>query len=310
MKTVYLSHFSIVINPGENQFLPYSSATLWSYAQTQPDIVENYQLGGMFFEKQDYSQIVDSLDNPSVFGMSCYVWNANFNDGLAQLIKQRYPQCLIVYGGPHLPQTADDDWWAEHPYVDAVVYYEGEKKRVQMHPSEMIEPGDFRMFIFNFEDQWIDKTQKKFLEWSQNVFAFDSVTSIVLVRDPFNLFASRSKDDRIKLIGEEAKALYKSHMNIAMNSVDFVDINYNRWFADRNYRKILSDRLNIPFTDEGLNDIIWPGESTFNGSGYDGRAQEMNVFERWKQIGADSLEIDMDDELCQYAKDYFDILVE
>lgn len=131
-KNVYLSHFSIVINPGENQFLPYSSATLWSYAQTQSDIIEQYQLGGMFFEKQEYKLIVDSLDNPSVFGMSCYVWNANYNDGLAQAIKQRYPECLIVYGGPHLPQQPEDSWWAEHPYVDVVVYYEGEKKFVDL----------------------------------------------------------------------------------------------------------------------------------------------------------------------------------
>lgn len=127
MKKVYLSHFSIVIDPGKNQFLPYSSATLWSYVQTQQDIIDRYELGGMFFEKDSYTNIIDQLDNPAVFGMSCYVWNANFNDGLAQQIKERYPECLIVYGGPHLPQSADDDWWGKHPYVDAVVYYEGEK---------------------------------------------------------------------------------------------------------------------------------------------------------------------------------------
>jgi len=155
MKTVYLSHFSIVINPGENQFLPYSSATLWSYAQTQPDIVENYQLGAMFFEKQDYNQIVESLNNPSVFGMSCYVWNANYNDGLAQAIKQQYPECLIVYGGPQLPQRSDDKWWEEHPYVDVVVYYEGEKKFVELlRCDDRAQMAELSNVCVNFGSHW------------------------------------------------------------------------------------------------------------------------------------------------------------
>lgn len=132
LHNVYLSHFSIIIDPGKNQFLPYSSGTLWSYAQTQPDIIENYQLGGLFFEKVPYENVISQLDDPKVFGMSCYVWNANYNDGLAKLIKEEYPDCLIVYGGPHLPQTADDNWWIEHDYVDAVVYYEGEKTFVEI----------------------------------------------------------------------------------------------------------------------------------------------------------------------------------
>ena len=199
----------------------------------------------------------------------------------------------------------DDNLVGMAPYF----YIKGEKKRVQMHPSEMIAPDDFKMCLFNFEDQWVFQTQKKFLEWSQSVFSFDTVTSIVLVRDPYNLFASRSKDERIKLVGDEAKALYKSHMDIVMNSLDFIGISYNRWFTDNKYRKILSDRLNIPFTDEGLNDIIWPGESSFNGSDYNGKAQEMKVFERWKHLGDDFLDNEMDAELRQYARDYFDIIV-
>ena len=186
-------------------------------------------------------------------------------------------------------------------------YLKGEKKRIQVHPSEIINPCEFAMCMFNFEDQLIKKTWNMFLERSQFLFSFESVTSIVLVRDPYNLFASRSKDPRIKMIGDEAKTLYKSHMDVAMNGSDFVDINYNSWFKDKKYRNNLADRLNIPFTDKGLNDIIWPGVSTFDGSDYDGKAQEMRVLERWKQLGEDFISTEMDEELRQYARDYFDI---
>ena len=186
-------------------------------------------------------------------------------------------------------------------------YLKDEKKRTQMNPSDMIDPAKFKMWLFNFEDQWIAKTQEKFFEWSQHIFTFESVTCIVLVRDPYNLFASRSKDKRINLAGEEAKTLYKSHMKTVMNNSYFIDINYNRWFTNREYRKRLAERLNIPFTDEGLADIIWPGVSTFDGSDYDGKAQEMKVLARWKQLEDDFIDTEMDDELHRYAKEYFNI---
>jgi len=156
MKNVYLSHFSVVINPGENKFLPYSCGTLWSYAQSQPDIVEKYQLGNMFFEKDtNYNNIIDQLDNPVVFGMSCYVWNANYNDNLAKLIKERYPECLIVYGGPHIPATSDDTWWDEHPFVDVVVYYEGEKVFVELlRCTDRAEMAQLTNVCVNFGSHW------------------------------------------------------------------------------------------------------------------------------------------------------------
>ena len=40
------------------------------------------------------------LDPPSVFGFSIYVWNEEFFEDLAKSIKDEYPDCLIVYGGP------------------------------------------------------------------------------------------------------------------------------------------------------------------------------------------------------------------
>lgn len=155
MKTVYLSHFSVVINPGETQFLPYSSATLWSYVQTQADLVNEYCLGGLLFEKKPYEEIVNSLDNPAVFGMSCYVWNANYNDGLAQAIKQQYPNCLIVYGGPHLPQTADDPWWQLHPFVDVIVYYEGERNFAEiLRRKTLTNISGLTNVCVNFKTHW------------------------------------------------------------------------------------------------------------------------------------------------------------
>ena len=125
---IYLAQFSLTITPGNIMFMPYAVASVWSYAQTFDDVKEKYEMKEVFFEKVKPDDVVDSLDNPKVFAFGCYVWNCNYTDVIAQKVKEKYPECLIVYGGPHIPITANDKWWAQHHYVDVVVYYEGEKR--------------------------------------------------------------------------------------------------------------------------------------------------------------------------------------
>jgi putative methyltransferase len=108
--------------------MPYAVASVWSYAQTFDDVKEKYEMKEIFFEKIEPDDVVASLDNPKVFAFGCYVWNCNYTDVIAQKVKEKYPECLIVYGGPHIPITANDKWWTQHHYVDVVVYYEGEKR--------------------------------------------------------------------------------------------------------------------------------------------------------------------------------------
>jgi putative methyltransferase len=125
---IYLAQFSLTITPGNLIFMPYAVASVWSYAQTFDDVKEKYEMKEVFFEKVKPDDVVDSLDNPKVFAFGCYVWNCNYTDVIAQKVKEKYPECLIVYGGPHIPITANDKWWTQHHYVDVVVYYEGEKR--------------------------------------------------------------------------------------------------------------------------------------------------------------------------------------
>lgn len=120
---IYLTQFSVVI---ENRFvyLPYSTGCVWAYAEQQGTVNRN-NLGGLLFIKHDPQQVLDSLENPAVVGFSHYVWNENYNDTLAQMIKQRYPECVIVYGGPQVSDEGND-WYDSHKFVDVFVHQEGE----------------------------------------------------------------------------------------------------------------------------------------------------------------------------------------
>lgn len=122
-KKIYLTQFSVVI---ENQFvfLPYSAGCVWAYAE-QMNTVTRDQLGGLYFIKKPVDEIIDDFDNPAIVGFSHYIWNENYNDTVARAIKQRWPKCIIVYGGPQVPDRYDD-WYTQHDFVDICIHQEGE----------------------------------------------------------------------------------------------------------------------------------------------------------------------------------------
>ena len=106
-------------------YFPYSVGLLWSYAQTFTIVKENFSLKEIVFLKEKPEDILNRLDNPKVVGLSCYMWNMNYTMNLAKLIKTAYPDCLIIAGGPSVP-VLDDNFLNEHPYLDILVYREGE----------------------------------------------------------------------------------------------------------------------------------------------------------------------------------------
>ena len=125
MLKVYLSQFSI-ITEGQFVLLPYSAGLLLSYAKTSQSILENYDLSAdIFFIPDELEEVLKKITDPAVFGFSTYVWNSNYSDKLASLVKARYPDCLIIYGGPQVPDDASQMFECK-PWVDIAVHQEGE----------------------------------------------------------------------------------------------------------------------------------------------------------------------------------------
>jgi putative methyltransferase len=137
MKNLYLANFSITM-PGESSFLPYSVGNLWAYAKQDKKISEEYTLKNIFFEKDDIDLIFENIHDPDIFAFSVYIWNSNFSDNLAKKIKDKYPNCLIIYGGPHVPQDSNLAWYNNHNFIDVVVFYEGEEnfKNILLNPKK------------------------------------------------------------------------------------------------------------------------------------------------------------------------------
>jgi putative methyltransferase len=69
----------------------------------------------------DFERVKLVLDQqePDVFAVSLYVWNCKIGHEIAAWVKQRWPKCLLVTGGPHQYFKHNNNWFKEHPYIDA-----------------------------------------------------------------------------------------------------------------------------------------------------------------------------------------------
>jgi putative methyltransferase len=126
MKNIYLFELSDVF--ADQVYLPYSSGVVWSYVKNIKEIKENYILKDWFYAREEVEDIITKIKDPDILLFSCFMWNWNLNCQIAQTIKEKYPNCKIIYGGQHQP-LADraKGFFKEHPYVDILIHTEGEE---------------------------------------------------------------------------------------------------------------------------------------------------------------------------------------
>jgi putative methyltransferase len=56
---------------------------------------------------------------PEILGVSLYVWNYEKSLALCEWVKQNWPGCLVITGGPHQYFKHHDNWFQYHWFIDA-----------------------------------------------------------------------------------------------------------------------------------------------------------------------------------------------
>lgn len=60
-----------------------------------------------------------STNPPDVFAISLYVWNTNVAHEVAKWVKEEWPNCIVISGGPHQYFNHDQNWFARNWWLDA-----------------------------------------------------------------------------------------------------------------------------------------------------------------------------------------------
>ncbi|NOZ87056.1 MAG: glycosyltransferase [Deltaproteobacteria bacterium] len=146
---------------------------------------------------------------------------------------------------------------------------------------------------------------------------------VLVVRDPYNQFASDIKGSRRSANNyeqlrkfypvEEKVRLWKAYAKEALGSGVFdpnklIIVVYNRWFKERDYRRELALKVGLQFSDAGFNKISLHG----GGSSFDGvnvrDTSKMDVLNRWKYYaGYEFFRKLFDPEMVRLAAELFDM---
>ncbi len=116
--------FQVNYSYGKAAHLPYTAGQLSAYAFADKDVAENYRLEKIFFLRDSVENVINEISDPFLVAFSTYIWNCNFNKAVAQKIKEKYPQCKIVFGGHHV--APGGGMLEECPYIDYLLHGEGE----------------------------------------------------------------------------------------------------------------------------------------------------------------------------------------
>jgi len=125
---LFQAQYSISIKGNPAYWLPYSVGCIWSYAQQFETVTDNYNLAGLGFRREPPEQVVAKMDNPVIACFSCYVWNEKWSLATAKAVKDAYPDCKIIFGGPQTTINMP----LQYPFIDSVIVSEGELSFVQL----------------------------------------------------------------------------------------------------------------------------------------------------------------------------------
>ena len=121
---VYFNEYNIPME--KTVYFPLVSGLLRSYAQTIPLIRDHYVFMPFLFMRDQQNSIVEKYRNPAVAAFSVSMWNMNLSLEVARRVKERFPECLIIFGGANTPFGADD-FFRMYPFVDVTTRGEGEQ---------------------------------------------------------------------------------------------------------------------------------------------------------------------------------------
>ncbi|MCH5199213.1 MAG: radical SAM protein [Oscillospiraceae bacterium] len=127
MKNIYFVQACDVHGSGENAsaYLPYATGLLAAYAFHNETVKHNFEVKRFIYRKEKITDAIDSFDSPAVVGFSTYIWNYEYNLAFARALKERYPECVTVFGGHNIHNNSCSQM-DEYPFIDFLIHGEGE----------------------------------------------------------------------------------------------------------------------------------------------------------------------------------------
>jgi len=104
---------------------PYSIAVLAAYIKDDPELTKKFHFEKSFIFREGIEIDISKSTDADILLCSCYSWNWEITLHLAKNVKKLNPDCLIIFGGPQVPNITKD-FFVKYPFVDILIHGEGE----------------------------------------------------------------------------------------------------------------------------------------------------------------------------------------
>jgi hypothetical protein len=119
---IYFNQFN---TSTDRNLLPLAAGLICSFAKRElPDCEIEIKI---LRERPDIT--AGEYETPDFLAFSCYIWNIRHSLEVARLAKDRFPQAVVVVGGPSIPRKPEalTRFFAKYPFVDIACHGEGEE---------------------------------------------------------------------------------------------------------------------------------------------------------------------------------------
>lgn len=124
MKNVYFTQVGFDFDG--SVYLPYAAGTMIASCLSDEKLKNEYAFPDFIYKREKLDTALSKIKEPYIAAFSCSVWNIEFNKTLAKRVKEKYPACIIIFGG-HSVRENDVSLLEENPYIDILMFGEGEK---------------------------------------------------------------------------------------------------------------------------------------------------------------------------------------
>ena len=106
-------------------YLPLVAGYLEAIVKADDILNDKFDFIEPIFTRLKVDDALSKLETCSIVGFSVYVWNEQLTLKIASELKRRNKHCLIVFGGPQVPDNAEA-YLKDHSFIDICVHNEGE----------------------------------------------------------------------------------------------------------------------------------------------------------------------------------------
>ncbi len=122
-KNIYLVQAGCLY--GDTYYLPYAVGMLAAFAMADSDINGSCDIKRIIYSLEDIENAIEGFEEPFADGFSNSIWNYSYNLEFAQRLKERFPDCKIIFGGHHIPP--DVSYLENYSFIDFLIHGKGEE---------------------------------------------------------------------------------------------------------------------------------------------------------------------------------------